>query len=84
MVEFLQIFKQRLRDFLLRQQGNHVAINQSAIEAYALKQFEHWKKNFGSCHDLEEPLIIKVAGFDQGYQNYGRGLDLEGVVTISR
>ena len=45
--------------------------------------------NFGSCRDVdleddpEEPLMIKIAGFDQGYQSSGRRLDLEGV-TVPR
>ena len=33
--------------------------------------------------DPEEPMMIRIAGFDQGYQSSGRRLDVEGV-TISR
>lgn len=45
--------------------------------------------NFGRCRDadlednLDEPMMFKIAGFDQGYESCGRRLNLAGVV-ISR
>lgn len=84
---FLDLFRSRLKQrdaaaasFLIGRRKKYTALQRSAIDFEALKQFEERKKNFGSAirKGLKKPFWIRVENSEARYamsrdrQGYGK------------